>query len=163
VHFFLGNRETGREKAEKGLQVFTEIGVDAHLSFAHYIMGDIALDLGDLEKAQAAMEEALRLSGKNKERGNEGAAMLGLGRVLGKREPQQRAKAEECFSQGLAILDDLEMKPWYAQGRLYLGEFYLDASEKEKALENLKEAEGLFQEMEMEYWLEKSQEALAKL
>ena len=97
------------------------------------------------------------------EKGNEGFALVGLGRVLGKKEPQQRTKAEECFSQGLAILDDLEMKPWYAQGRLFLGEFYLDAGEKEKALENLKEAEAMFQEMGMDYWLAKSQEALAKL
>jgi class 3 adenylate cyclase/tetratricopeptide (TPR) repeat protein len=161
VHSFLGDREIGSEKAEKGLQLYTETGVDFYLSVAHYIMGAIALDLGDLEKAQASMEEALSLSRKNKEKANEGFSLIGLGRVLGKREPQQRAKAEECFSQGLAILNDLEMKPWYAQGRLYLGEFYLDAGEKEKALNNLKEAEGLFQEMGMDYWLGRTREILA--
>jgi tetratricopeptide (TPR) repeat protein len=102
----------------------------------------------------------LRHSRKNKEKAIEGSAMIWLGRVLGKKEPQQRTKAEECFSQGLAILDELEMKPAYAQGRLYLGEFYLDGGEKEKALENLKEAEGLFQEMEMEYWLDRARRHL---
>jgi class 3 adenylate cyclase/tetratricopeptide (TPR) repeat protein len=163
VHSYLGDRKTGREKAEKGLQLYIESGVDVARSLAHYMIGDIALDLGDLEKAQAAMEEALQLSRKNKEKGSEGFVMFGLGRVLAKREPQQRTKAEECFSQGLAILDDLKMKPLYAKGRLYLGEFYLDGGEKEKALENLEEAETMFQEMGMNYWLAEAQEALAKL
>jgi tetratricopeptide (TPR) repeat protein len=160
VYSFLGDREIGREKAEKGLQIYNEIGADFHLSIAYYIMGDIALDLGDPEKAQTSMEQALRLSRKNHENGWEGFALVGLGRVLGKREPQQRTKAEECFSQGLAIFDNLEMKPWYAQGLLFLGEFYLDEGEKEKALENLKEAEALFQEMGMDYWLERTRKIL---
>ena len=37
--------------------------------YAHYIMGDIDLDLGDLENAQTSMEEALRLSRKNNGKG----------------------------------------------------------------------------------------------
>ncbi|MCG6536004.1 MAG: hypothetical protein L7F78_15195 [Syntrophales bacterium LBB04] len=119
--------------------------------------------MGDLEKAQAAMEEALRLSRKNKEKANEGYSLIGLGRVLGKREPQQRTKAEEFFSQGLTILNDLEMKPVGAQGRLFLGEFYLDVGQKEKALENLKKAKTMSLEMGMDYWLERTREMWGKL
>lgn len=70
---------------------------------------------------------------------------------------------EELFSEGFAILEDLGMKPAYAGGRMYLGEFYLDIGQKEKALENLKEAENLFQEMGMDYWLERTQKILMTL
>jgi len=37
---------------------------------------------------------------------------------------------------------------------------YLDVAEKEKALENLKEAKALFQEIGMDYWLEKIRKIL---
>jgi tetratricopeptide (TPR) repeat protein len=143
--------------------MYREGGFEGYLSFCHWVMGSIYLDLGDLEKARTSMEEALRLSRKNIEKGFEGLALMGLGRVFGKKEPQMVEKAEEYFSQGLAILQEQKLKPAYSQGRVFLGEFYLDAGQKEKALKNLKEAESLFQEMGMDYWLGRTREMLGKL
>jgi class 3 adenylate cyclase/tetratricopeptide (TPR) repeat protein len=158
VYSYLGDPETGRRLAEEGLQIFRDSGMEFHLSGMHVTMGNIYLDLGDLEKAGTSMEEALRLSRKNSEKVYEGMALVGLGRVCGKRKPPQREKAEEFFSQGLAINHDL--KPLYSQGCLFLGEFYLDMGEKEKALENLRKAESLFQEMGMDYWLGRTRKIL---
>ena len=158
----LGDPESGRRLAEKGLQVYRDTGMEFFLSVSHYVMGSMHLDSGDLENAGTSMKEALRLSRKNSEKAWEGLALVGLGRVLGKKEPRQTEKAKEYFREGLAILNDQKLKPWYSQGLMFLGEFYLDADEKEKALEDLKEAEGLFQEMGMEYWLERTREMLGK-
>jgi class 3 adenylate cyclase/tetratricopeptide (TPR) repeat protein len=160
VHLFLGDPETGRKKVEKGLHIWAETGVVQAISVGHGIMGDISLALDDLDNAQTSWEEALRLSCKNSEKGYEGLALVGLGKVLGKKEPRQKEKAEECFLAGLAIFHDLQMKPSYAQGLMFLGEFYLDRGNKEKALENLNEAEALFQEMGMDYWLDKTRTLL---
>jgi class 3 adenylate cyclase/tetratricopeptide (TPR) repeat protein len=160
IHSFLGDPETGRRLAEKGLQIFRDSGMEFHLSAMHNLLGNIYLDLGDLEKAGTSLEEALRLSSKNSEKVYEGQALVGLGRVLGKRKPPPREKAEECFSQGLAIHHDLKQKPIYSQGLMFLGEFYLDVGEKEKALESLKEAEGMFQEMGMDYWVDRTRKVL---
>jgi hypothetical protein len=44
-----------------------------------------------------------------------------------------------------------------------LGELYADTGKKDKALKNLKKAEEMFREMDMEYWPAKTQEALARL
>jgi hypothetical protein len=44
-----------------------------------------------------------------------------------------------------------------------LGEFYADTGRKKEAQENLKKAEWMFQEMGMDYWLAKTQEALNRL
>jgi hypothetical protein len=46
----------------------------------------------------------------------------------------------------------LNMRPYSAQGFLYLGELYADARQMDKALETLKKAQGMFQDMGMEYW-----------
>ncbi len=48
-------------------------------------------------------------------------------------------------------------------GYLFLGELYLDTGQKEKALENLKKAGGMFKEMGMDYWLAKTDEVLKRL
>lgn len=163
VHSFLGDPETGRRQAEEGLRMERDSGIEAILSFCHWAMGSIHLNLGDHENAGDSMEEALRFSRKNNEKFYEGLALVGLGRVFGKRKPPQTEQAQECFSKGLAILHDLKTKPWYSQGRMFLGELYLDTGEKEKAMENLKEAEGMFQEMGPGYWLDRTRTLLERI
>ena len=163
VHSYLGDPEVGRRTAEKGLQMYRESGIELFLSPFQWAMGNIQLDLGDLINAEKSMEEALKLSRKNKEKHFEGLALVGLGRVLGRKEPRELDKAEGCFIKGLKILSDQKMKPLYSQGRLFLGEFFLDRGKKEKALENLKEAEVTFQEMGMDYWLNRTKEVLGKV
>ncbi len=63
----------------------------------------------------------------------------------------------------MKICDELKLKPWSAQGYLFLGELYADKGQSEKALENLKKAERMFREMGMDYWLDKTQEILGTL
>jgi Flp pilus assembly protein TadB len=52
-------------------------------------------------------------------------------------------------------------------GYLHLGEFFANAGRKEEALESLKKAETMYQEMEVKTpqssWLKRTQEALARL
>ena len=150
-------------QAEEGLRIYRDSRIEAMLSLCHWAMGSIHLDLSDLANAGTSMEEALRLSRKNNEKGYEGLALVGLGRVFGMRQPRRTEQAEECFSKGLAILRDLKMKPYYSQGRMFLGELYLDVGEKEKAMENLKKAEVMFHEMGMEYWLDRTHKLLEKI
>ena len=62
--------------------------------------------------------------------------------------------------EGINLFDELQIRPRYAVGLMYLRELYADAGQKEEALENLKKAEGMFGEMGMNYWLGKTQEVL---
>jgi tetratricopeptide (TPR) repeat protein len=109
------------------------------------------------------MEEALRLSQKNNEKGMEAYSWMGLGRILGRMEIPQIDKAEEYILQGMKIYDELKMKSWFSLGYFYLGELYVKAGQKEKAMENLKKGEAMFQEMGMDYWLAETRKVLAKL
>jgi len=52
---------------------------------------------------------------------------------------------------GIRILDELKIKTAYAQGYFFLGELYVDTGRRDKALENSKRAEVMFQEMGMNY------------
>ena len=57
-------------------------------------------------------------------------------------------------------MEELKVKPYAAQGHLALGELYADMGQKEKALGALKKAQSMFREMDMDYWLRKTQNAL---
>lgn len=61
------------------------------------------------------------------------------------------------------MLEELNIKPWCSEGYLYLGEFYADTGRREKALGNLKKAEGMFQEMGMDYWVARNKEIMKRL
>ncbi|MDH3559223.1 MAG: guanylate cyclase, partial [Deltaproteobacteria bacterium] len=159
----LEDRETGKRHAEKGLEIHRDSGTEIHLSLTHCLLGWIYLDLGDLKNARSLAAEALKLSQKNNEKAWEGWSWLLLGMISGKTEPLEINKAEECILKGIEIYKELRIKTYYSLGHLYLGQLYLNGGGKEKALENLKKAEGMFQEMGMDYWLGKVQEVLGKL
>jgi class 3 adenylate cyclase/tetratricopeptide (TPR) repeat protein len=159
----LGDRETGKRHVEKGLEIQRDSGAEVFLSLAHFHLGWIHLDLGDLKNARSLAEEALRLSQKNNEKLIEGGAWVLLGTILGKTVPLEINKAEGCILKGIEIYKELKTKANYPLGHLYLGELYLNEGKNEKAIDNLKKAEGMFREMGMDYWLGKAQEVLAAL
>ncbi|MFO7985483.1 MAG: adenylate/guanylate cyclase domain-containing protein [Desulfatiglandaceae bacterium] len=148
---------------EKGLNLLMQIGMPVWLSLYHYHMSLIHFDLNNLNEAKHHAEQGVYFGQKNGERYGQGQSLLQLGRTLGKMESPATKKAEEHILQGLKILDELETKPAYAVGCLNLGELYLDAGLKEKALVNLKKAEEMFRKMGMDYWLGKVRESLTAL
>ena len=103
------------------------------------------------------------MSQKNTSKVMEGLSWIWMGRILGRSAPLRKDKAEQNILRGINILEKLKLKPFYTLGRFFLGAFYLDTGEKEKAMETLKEAETMFEEMGMDYWLGKAQEVLGKL
>jgi tetratricopeptide (TPR) repeat protein len=162
AYSYLGDPETGRRYVEKGLKIQRDGGFEAFLSFFFHFLGDICLHLGDLKNARSSVDEALRLSQKNNEKQMEGMSWILLGRILERTETPQIDKAEEYILQGMKTLDELKLKPWYALGYFYLGQLYAKAGQKEKALENLRKGEAMFQEMGMDYWLVETRKVLAE-
>jgi class 3 adenylate cyclase/tetratricopeptide (TPR) repeat protein len=162
-YFYLGDADTGRRHVEKGRKIQQDSRFEFFLCFYPLFLGDICLHLGDLKNALSFMEEALRLSQKNNEKHLEGLSSIWLGHILGRTARAQIHKAEEYILRGMKIHEELKIRPYYAQGHLFLGELYANAGQKEKAMENLKKAETMFQEMGMDYWLERTHEISAEL
>ncbi len=151
------------ERVEKALEIQKALGIELNLSATYCIQGITYFDQGDQEKGLGLLEKAVELALKNNEKGFEGLFRIMLGRILGKTGPNQFERAEESILKGINILEELRLKPNFSQGYLYLGEFYTDIGQKEKAQENLKKAERMFQEMGMDYWLAKTDEVLKRL
>jgi tetratricopeptide (TPR) repeat protein len=162
-YYLLGDMETAREHAEKAIRIQGDTGIPFLLSCAYHTLSVVHLDSGSLQEARRCADEALELSQNNNEKWAEGVSRILLGRVLGKVEKSQFTEAEECILQGIKIQDELRLKPWSYTGCLYLGELYANTGQREKALETLKKAQAMFQEMGMDYWLRQTQEVLEKV
>lgn len=163
AHYLLGELETARGHFEKHLEIYRSTGYPLLLSLSYYGLGLVCLDCGDLDTARSHIEESLRLAKKQGERDQEGRSTVALGRVIGKADSSQSAKAEWVILKGIRLLEDLQLKPYQAEGHLYLGELYADTGQTEKARETLNKAKGMFKEMGMDYWLAKAEKALEAL
>jgi tetratricopeptide (TPR) repeat protein len=162
-YYLSGEAGNALTSLEKGLEMQKGTKVSLQLSGIHLILSMVHADSGHWTEAMFHAEEGINLSQKNQERINEGWGGLILGRIIGKSGGMNVERAESTILKGMGILEELGIKPDIALGHFYLGELYADAGLKEKALENLKEAENLLQEMAMDYWLERTRKVLEKL
>jgi tetratricopeptide (TPR) repeat protein len=148
--------------AEKGLKVHMELGIPFWLGSIHSALSEIHLGRGDLEKALTHARLAVDFSLRNNEKAYEAGARVTLGRIISVTDRTKFAEAEKSVRQGIEILGELQLRPHYAVGILHLGELYAGAQRKDEAIENIKKAEKMFEEMEMAYWPERAKELLAK-
>jgi len=163
AHYVLGDLDAARAQFEKRLEIYRSTQFPMFLSLNYWGLGMVCFELGDMETARGHIEKSLRLARKHGEKWQEGRSTVALGRVTGKADPSQRAKAEELILEGIKMLEELRIKPSQAEGYLYLGEQYADSGRKQEALKALKKAEDMFQEMGMDYWLARTEKALEKL
>jgi tetratricopeptide (TPR) repeat protein len=161
-HYLRGDLEAAQSYIEKGLKIHSDAGI-FWLSLQFLLLGMLNFEFGELKTAQNSIQEAITLSQKNKEKQYEAYARLWLGRILGKNDLSQSNKAEEYILHGVKATDELELKPFSAQGYLFLGEHHLDRGQRDKAKENLRRAKEMFQEMGMDYWLTKTREIQERL
>jgi tetratricopeptide (TPR) repeat protein len=118
-----------------------DVGLGYHMGFYYGLFSIVHFNSGDLQNAQLWAEKALKISQKNHEKWAEGFVGTLLGRILGKSGAPHG----------------------YSVGYFLLGELYADSGQQDNALENLKRAETMFQEMGMDHWLEKTKEILGRL
>ena len=153
-----GDLKAARSSIERAINFQSEHGVAIYSCTNYLYLGIVHFDLGDFKKAQDCMVTSLNLSQKSKERHWEGLIKIWFGRILRKVESTIVGNEETYILQGINISEKLKTRPYSALGYLFLAELYYEMGQKENALENLQKAQGMFQEMEMNYWLSKSQQ-----
>ncbi len=162
-HYLLGELGPARQFVSKGLKSQEDSGIEAMLSLHYWILAMVLFGQGDLEGALHCAEKARELSMKNKERRYEGLSKIWIGKILGSREKAQYVEGEQLIREGYDLLKELSVRPAMAEARFHLGELYRNSEEKSKAGKELGKAKSMFQQMEMDYWTAKAQEALEYL
>ena len=163
TYYFLGDLDTARNYVEKGIRIQQESGLSIMMSQHYYFLGTIALDSGDIDSARSCAEEAINMAKNHNEKLREGDSRILLGRVMSKTDRSDWVKAEESMLQGIQIIEELNLKLLRSRGYFFLGEFYVDTGQREKAIKTLKEAEVAFQDMGMGYWLRRTREVLKRV
>jgi len=163
AYYYRGESEAAIKHISKGIEFTNRGGSEWWKAFHYLYLSKVHFDLGDQKSSRSAIEEALKISQKNSEKHFEGASWAFLGMILGKSNPSKSDTAAKYILKGIKILDELKIKPWCAEGYLYLGELYAGTGNRENALDNLRKAESMFQEIEMDYYLSKTQEILSRL
>jgi class 3 adenylate cyclase/tetratricopeptide (TPR) repeat protein len=162
-YYMIGEHDAAIKLLEKGIQMQTDMKLPFLIPLFQVYFSMVHFDLGNLDKANTLAEQAVKLAQTNREKMAEGFAWLQLGRTIGRMEGSHRQKAEECILNGIKILKELKIKPTLSIGFLFLGELYAHAGRKEDSLKLLKQAEGLFQAMGINYWLSRTKNILESL
>jgi tetratricopeptide (TPR) repeat protein len=162
-YLLLEQAEKALEHLEKGLRIHIDHGISMWTGSIYTGLGLAHLQLGNWEPAQVNAEQGLKLSRTNNERYYEAEGEMCLGRILGAGSSIQFDEAKEHIFRSIKTFDELKMKPMTAVGRYHLGELSASSGRTVEAMEHLRRAEAMFQQMGMDYWLGKAQHAFAKL
>ncbi len=162
-HYFMEEPKTGLPFIEKGLKIHSDAGINYDLSVHYYFLGVMHLELANLEQAHTYMQEALKLAQKHNEAYYVAMSLPMLGRILARRDIKHIKEAEDYVLRGINLLERLKIRPQVGIAHLCLADVYAAASEPEKAVQSLKKAEALFEEIGVDYWLAKTRGLLTML
>jgi class 3 adenylate cyclase/tetratricopeptide (TPR) repeat protein len=118
---------------------------------------------GSLDRAAEAAERALEFAQTYKERGQQAWTLRLLGDICVQRGPAAFGQAEEHYRQCLALAHELGMRPLQARCHLSFGLLHGHAGRDDEAHTALSTAHELMQAMNMTFWRERAETALAKL
>ena len=126
-------------------------------------MAEVYLHDGQRDSAEHFANRALNVSCKLNEKGSEAWALRVHGEINSHPDALDPKKAEENYRQALALAEELGMRPLIAHCRKGLGALYGITGQEENARTELTAAMDMYREMEMTFWLEKAEEAMAEV
>ena len=157
-----GNFSEALEYAETSSERFLQTSRKDYVYRAYAIAATATARMGDTE---AALEWAERASEGTQQTSGMYTGILplvycGIGAAFAQAE--RIVEAEEAFEQAIECRRESKGDPW-ARALLMAGEFYLERDDMTRATEYLEAAKQAFGEMEMSYFLEKTQVLLDQL
>ncbi len=159
-YLIIGDHEACQTYSKKSIKMMIDINLHIFVGLISWILSESYFESGNIKCACESVEETLTLSRKIDSKYIESKSLILNGRISGKIDPSKIAVAENNILNGLEFLKEKKLNPDIAQGYLFLGELYADIGRKDEALANLKKAEKMFINMEMDYWLKKTQKVL---
>lgn len=162
-YYLTGDASRGLEYMEKGLRMQVDSGMLFNLPLYHLWVSSTYLELKNFEKATIHAENGINTAKRNKQRHYEGQCLMRLGMAKWKSTSFTLDEAEACIKEGINIQQEMGLKPLEAIGYLILGELYADARQDQNSVVHLRRSAEMFNQMGMEYWLERARHFLASL
>jgi tetratricopeptide (TPR) repeat protein len=124
---------------------------------------DRTLLTGHREEATRLALRTLELSQDRQERGVHAQVLWLLGEIAMHHDPPEIAHAEAYYRQGLALADELGMRPLQAHCHRGFGTLYSQTGQVEQAHAELSMAIEMYRDMEMTFWLPETEATLTQV
>ena len=150
----VGRIQVLRGRVEEGVRVITEIVDEAASRNAPLgqsvrvaWLAEALLIAGNHELAWSRAQEALELSRRYHEKGQEAWTLHLLGDIAARRDLADVDGPDRLYREAMGLAESLGMRPGQAHCHLGLGELYLRAEREPAATEHLRAAVALFESM----------------
>ncbi len=120
-------------------------------------LAEIRLWMGARREAAELATRALDMARSRGERANEAWALHVLGEVAARAEPTEEETAARYHREALTLAEELAMRPLVAHCHFGLGKLYRRIGQREQAREHLATARTMYREMDMWFWLAKTE------
>ncbi len=147
AHVRLGRLEEGLRLLQSAVDRERSMARLAHHSTRLAALAEGYLRLGQPHSAASASAQALDLSRKQGERGNEAHALRGLAEIATRSNPPALDHAEAAFRRSLDLAKELEMRPVAAQCHLGLATLLRESHRADEGRRHLDQALTLFHDM----------------
>lgn len=159
----VGRLSEGLALLQLGVETAASIKQRVSLSILLGLLSEAELLAGRRGDALASAERALNLSRQQGERGWEALTLRVLGLIAVYPDSPEVKSAEMHLGQAIMLATDLGMRPLVAHCHLDLGMLYTRTGEREEARQHVAIATTMYREMNMRFWLEKAEAAIAGL
>jgi DNA-binding NtrC family response regulator/tetratricopeptide (TPR) repeat protein len=126
-------------------------------------LGEAYLLAGRVGDADEAAHQALEMSREKKERGALAYALRLLGATAARRDPPSRDAALAAYREATALAEELRMRPLLAHCHLGLARLEHRAGRTAEARPHLAAALEAFRDLDMPFWLDRSQAEFGSL
>ncbi|HVS09040.1 MAG TPA: tetratricopeptide repeat protein, partial [Planctomycetota bacterium] len=97
------------------------------------------------------------------QRGYEASALRLLGEIASRRDSPEVGTAEDYFRQAFALAEELGMRPLVAHCHAGFAKLYRRTGKQEQARNHLATATTMYREMDMLFWLERTEAIMGAL
>jgi predicted ATPase len=142
----LGDRETGSEELREGIAVITASGIKFWVPFFQGLLAEVEAERQDVEQALTRIDEALGLAQQTGEHWTDAYLHRIRGEILLKRNPANKAPAEEAFLTAIAIAQQQKARTFELRAAMSLARLWRDQGKPQQARELLAPVYGWFTE-----------------
>ena len=153
-----GRVAEGLSLLEEALRILESMGMFQWRTPVLAHLGEAYLLASRLEDALTIGGRGLALSRERGHRGSEAWTLRLLGEIASHPDRPDVARAEAHYRAAMALASELGMRPLVAHCHLGLGTLYRRTGDRAKAQEHLTTATTMYREMDMRFWLAKSEQ-----